>query len=48
MQRPPEEELRLALGLDATHHESPFIGGQKFRLIGKDTGEKGQVIAGLL
>lgn len=40
--------IATVLGLDTSQLEAPFIGGQKFSLIGKDTGEKGKAIAGLL
>lgn len=36
------------LGLDTSRYEAPFVGGQRFSLIGKDTGEKGKPIAGLI
>jgi len=40
--------IATALGLDTTRLEAPFVGGQKFSIIGKDTAGKGKVIAGLL
>lgn len=37
-----------ALGVDAGVYEKPFEGGQKFSILGKDTGSKGEAILELL
>jgi uncharacterized protein (DUF1501 family) len=36
------------LGLDTTRYEVPFVGGQKFSVVGKDTGEKGKPVKALI
>ena len=45
--RTPQGSIAWALGLDTGRYESPFEGGQKFSIAGKDTGEKGQPITAI-
>ena len=36
------------LGLDVSRYEAPFVGGQKFAVVGKDTGVKGKPVKALV